>query len=81
MHRVHRRLWQLVLIVVVGAALGLAIAGVPSRQKDHPLGVESGSVASTTTTILSPSTTSSSTSTAPTTSMAPPATSSTLPHR
>lgn len=34
-----RRVWVIVVIVVVGAALGVAIAGVPTRHQDPPLRV------------------------------------------
>ncbi|MDQ3639977.1 MAG: hypothetical protein M3450_00560 [Actinomycetota bacterium] len=36
----RRPRWAYVLMLVVGAALGVAIAGVPSRGQDPPLRVQ-----------------------------------------
>jgi hypothetical protein len=61
-----RRGWVIIIVLVVGAALGVAIAGVPNRHADPPLRV----VASSSSTIPS-------TPAAP----APTTTSTTPPHR
>lgn len=61
-----RQAWVIVIVVVVGAALGVAIAGVPSRHQDPPLRVVGSS--------------SSTAATAPSTA-APTTTSTTPPHR
>jgi hypothetical protein len=40
----------LLLVIIVGAALGVVIAGVPSRHKDQPLRAERPAAVTTTTT-------------------------------
>ncbi|GAC1311486.1 MAG: hypothetical protein NVSMB16_08270 [Acidimicrobiales bacterium] len=60
-----RRSWVIVTIIVVGVALGIAIAGVPSRHQDPPLRLSAVPSGPTSTTSTSPPTTAAPTTTTP----------------
>ena len=52
----RRQRWALALLLVVGVALGVAIAGFPSRRHDPPLRVQTEDLTTTTTAPLTTTT-------------------------
>lgn len=69
-----RKPWGVAVLVVGGALIGVAVAGVPSRGQDPPLRVDASESTTTTTAVTT-------TTVATTTTTLPPTTSTTRARR